>query len=356
MHLRRLFEERALYRYLFVLFAAVTLSACGEVADAGSPVTITNNPLAERIEARSLEQASGVDDDSPEALAFADADEIGAFIRFNIDTGPSGTGIFAGPGRGYQEVDRLAAGVEVIATGTQTGEWAFIMYGETEGWVNTRRLSLEDIPEQELFVSTRTIEETVLIYGVRGGASGVNIRASASANGTLIISAPRGSEMVGTGRTDRHWVELTFEGRTGWASGNFVEQTGSRTITRVVEGGLAETPTTSPPATRAPSRSSAPAPTAAPATTAAPTTTAPASSTAAPGTGEDAPGYASDTGGGDNGSDSGNDGTGGNGGNGGTGGNGGNGGTGGGQPPATPETTAAPATTAAPVTPPTEDE
>ncbi len=238
MHLRRFKEERAeQFKILLLTVAALLLSGCGELGEIGSPVSVTNTPLAERIESREseVEEIAQIEA-SPESIAFADAEESGTEVVFNIDTGPSGTAVFAGPGRGYREVTRLATGADVVSTGTQTGEWALVTYGEVEGWVNTRRLSLEDMPEQELVITSYTVEETVTIYGVRSGNNSVNIRSGPDVSNGRLVSAPRGSELIATGNTSRHWVEVTYNGTTGWASGNYIDRIGTRTVTRTVEG------------------------------------------------------------------------------------------------------------------------
>lgn len=236
MHLRRFKEERAgQWKTLLLLAGALLLSGCGELGEIGPPVAVTNTPLAERIESRNVEMEQVVLEESPEAVAFADALESGESVLFNIDTGPSGTAMFAGPGRGYLEVTRLPSGADVISTGTQTGEWALVAYGEDEGWVNTRRLTLDDLPEQELVISTYTVEETVTVYGVRSGNNSVNIRSGPDVSNRRLVSAPRGSELIATGNTSRHWVEVTYNGTTGWASGNYIDLIGTRTVTRTVD-------------------------------------------------------------------------------------------------------------------------
>lgn len=237
MHLRRFKEERAdQLKILFLVLGALLLSGCGELGEIGAPIAVTNTPLAERIESRQadIEEAEVVVE-SPEALAFADALESGTTVLFNIDTGPSGTALFAGPGRGYSQLTRLPAGADVVSTGAQTGEWALVTYEDSEGWVNTRRLTLEDLPEQELVITSYTVEETVTVYGVRSGNNSVNIRSGPDVTNSRLVSAPRGSELIATGNTSRHWVEVTYNGTTGWASGNFIDLIGTRTVTRTID-------------------------------------------------------------------------------------------------------------------------
>ncbi len=249
MRLQNLLEERAYtVRLLFVL-SAFALAGCGELADeltsVGSPVAIEDSPLVERLEDReNADPEINLGDASPEQIAFADASLSGNLVRFHIDTGPSGTGLFAGPGRGYQEVDRLAAGSVVIATGTQTGEWAFIRFGGTEGWVNQRRLSIDEIAPQDIFVAPEIVNVPVTLYETR---SSTNIRTEANEDASIVIVAPNRSELAGTGARDGNWIEVTFEGEQGWANANLLTRTATRVLT---ETGIYETtPITAAPST-----------------------------------------------------------------------------------------------------------
>ena len=263
------------------LFGALVLAGCGEISEVtevGSPIEVTNGSLSERLANQELEGTEVVfDDDAPQGIAFAEALESGQPIALNIDTGPSGTGVFAGPGRQYSEVTRVASGADVLATGTQSGEWAVVDIDGVEGWVNIRRLTELDLPEQTLADSV-TIQDTVAVYTVPSSATGTNLRATPQGSGALLIRAGSGAEMVATGRTDRHWVELTYENVTGWASGNFIVESGTRTISRTVLLSELNATTTTPPATAAPvnrSSSSRTVTTRAPVVRRAPVTAAP---------------------------------------------------------------------------------
>ena len=118
-------------RALFCLLLAVILGAC---SDLGSPVSIGDRPLSERIEARNQSSTTVAVDDSeeelaqtPESLAFSEAIESGNFIRLNVETNGVNTPLRAGPGAAYQELTSLPDGVEVIASGDQTGEWVYVV-------------------------------------------------------------------------------------------------------------------------------------------------------------------------------------------------------------------------------------
>lgn len=207
------------------------LSGCG----LGSPVSITNRPLNEQLEDRNAAQSSTTvpaDDNTdatntPEAIAFSDALANGNFLRMSVDTNGVDTSLRSGPGSSYEELTTLSDGEEVLATGDQTGEWVYVVYGSLEGWVSNRRLVFGEGTSEPVVIRPDEIEETFVVYEVYGDVVGVNIRASANAKGALVTGAPRGSEVVGTGRTDGSWIEVTHNGLTGWSSGNYLRPVGT---------------------------------------------------------------------------------------------------------------------------------
>jgi hypothetical protein len=116
------------------------LAACGSFE---SPVEITNRPLSESIDDRNSELASAaiqsVDDSGapvsrPDAVAFSDTLASGDFLRLNVIANGTDTPLRSGPGSAYDELTMLPNGAEVLATGNQTGEWVYVVYGDFEGW------------------------------------------------------------------------------------------------------------------------------------------------------------------------------------------------------------------------------
>lgn len=227
---------RAISLRIFVVVAALFLVGCGELREIGSPVEAGNRTLAEKIEDRggvAIDAPEEEVQETPEALAFAERLSSGNQTSVNIETGPSGTPIYAGPGRAYQEVSRLGSGTDVVATGTQSGEWALIQFGDFNGWVNARRLTLEDLPEQEVefdetldSTTTTAARSGATLYGVRSSSVGVNIRSGPGVSSSVLTSAPRGVELVGTGRFEAQWIEVSYNGTIGWASGTIITELG----------------------------------------------------------------------------------------------------------------------------------
>lgn len=230
MYLRRSCQSLAVF-LLFVL----GLSGCGSL---GTPVSITNRPLSEQMEDRAAEQVSttapelddtGEAQGTPEAIAFSDALAAGNFIRLNVSTNGVDTVLRSGPGTSYEELTSLADGVEVLATGDQTGEWVYVVYGSLEGWVSNRRIVFSDGTSEPVVIQADEIEETYVVYEVHGNVVGVNMRAAANGQAQLVTGAPTGSQVVGTGRTDGSWIEVRYNGVTGWSSGTYLRPVGTQT-------------------------------------------------------------------------------------------------------------------------------
>ncbi len=77
---------------------------------------------------------------------------------------------------------------------------------------------------------TLTTEDKVgLLADVTGAIrdAGVNIRSEPDVSSLLVSGASTGANVVGTGATEGAWLEVTYDGVTGWASGNYLEPVGA---------------------------------------------------------------------------------------------------------------------------------
>ncbi len=212
---------------LFAGFVAtIGLSSCA----LESPVSITDRPLVEQLEEQGVSRTSvpetlAVGETvAPAVLAFNEALAEGAFVRLHITDEGIPAVLRSGPGSAYDQLSDVPAGSEVLATGSQTGEWVHVMYADFEGWITTRRISFESFGEgSQDIVAASDVDRTPVTYVVIGQAIGVNMRAEPDATSDLVSGAPVGSQVVGTGRTEGTWIEVTFDGVTGWASGNYLQ-------------------------------------------------------------------------------------------------------------------------------------
>lgn len=195
-----------------------------------SPISVTDRPLAEQLEDRLADagEAAGDNVDSaggaaPESLAFAEALATGDFLRLHVTAEGVPAGLRSGPGSSYDLLSDVPPGAEVYATGSRTGEWVHVMYADFDGWLSARRVTFDATGEAEQFVDAGAVQGTPVTYVVVGEAIGVNLRSEPDATSELVSGAPTGSFVTGSGNTEGTWIEVTYEGVTGWASGNYLD-------------------------------------------------------------------------------------------------------------------------------------
>ena len=160
----RKIRQRGRFRCLptvgFAIACALIVSGCG-LEQPGSPVSISDRSLSERMEARQIEidrtalaeapadvlatSGSSPDTETPAGLAFAedtapDLTATDAPPKIGLDGGRLqmvgvgvGLNIRQGPGQGYDVVFQIPAGQELEDRGAVTGEWAFISFDGVEG-------------------------------------------------------------------------------------------------------------------------------------------------------------------------------------------------------------------------------
>ena len=202
---------------------AILVSLCTGACslEFASPVTVENRPLAEQIAERAsaeeLEDASSI----PEAIAFDDTWASGTFLRLDIASG-GGVALRSGPGDTYEEIATVSHGSEVLATGNQTGEWIHVLYAAFDGWIPNDRVTLGSVASSDQLVDAVSVERQDIVYEVYGETIGVNVRSAPSVDGDLVTGAPVGSLVLATGRAEGSWLEVSFQGTTGWASGNYL--------------------------------------------------------------------------------------------------------------------------------------
>jgi len=195
-----------------------------------SPVSITDRPLADQLDEQradptSVPEANQVGASlAPEALAFSEALAEGAFVRLHITNEGVPASLRSGPGSAYDQISEVPSGSEVLATGNRTGEWVHVMYADFDGWITTRRISFDaGEGDGDQIIAADDVDRTPVTYVVIGEAIGVNIRAEPDAASELVSGAAVGSQVIGTGNTEGAWVEVIFDGVTGWAAGNYLQ-------------------------------------------------------------------------------------------------------------------------------------
>ena len=211
-------------RIASVLAAMLLVSTCA----LESPVSVSSRSLADRI---SDPRQEGTELPSrtlviPDTLAFADSDGSGDLLRVRVIDDDVVTPLRSGPGPGFDQIVELPAGAEVLATGNQTGDWVHVLYGDFDGWIMALRARAPETGSDSQTVDATEAKSRSVVYVVLADV-GVNIRSEPNASSLLVSGAIAGANVVGTGATEGAWIEVTYDGVAGWASGNFLEPVGT---------------------------------------------------------------------------------------------------------------------------------
>ncbi|MEV5041830.1 SH3 domain-containing protein [Microbacterium sp. LMI1x-1-1.1] len=99
----------------------------------------------------------------------------------------------------------LKAGTKVTVSDT-FGAWRAVTAGTTKGWMRDSEL--------------KAVSSTPAAV-VKTTTADLNFRATPSASGTKISVIPKGTKLTVTG-TSGVWRKVTYQGRTGWVSGDFL--------------------------------------------------------------------------------------------------------------------------------------
>jgi uncharacterized protein YraI len=222
-----MFPRQSLGRVAGVLAAMLLTTTCA----LEPPVSVSDRSLSDRITERPADgQTPEVNTGAavvPDSLAFADNDGSGDLLRVRVIDDDVVTPLRSGPGSGFDQIAEIPSGVEVLATRNRTGEWVHVLYGDFEGWIMAVRARVPEAASEGQSIDAAEAQSTPVVYVVSGEAIGVNIRTEPDANSLLVSGAAVGANVVGTGETEGAWIEVIYDGVTGWASGNYLEPVGA---------------------------------------------------------------------------------------------------------------------------------
>jgi uncharacterized protein YraI len=225
--LTHMFGRQTLGRVAGVLAAMLLTTTCA----LEQPVSVSDRPLADRITERPADgQTPEVNSGAavvPDSLAFSDSDGSGDLLRVSVVDDDVLTPLRSGPGSGFDQIAEIPSGAEVLATGNETGEWVHVLYGDFDGWIMAVRARSPEAGSESQTVDAAEAQSTPVVYVVSGEAIGVNIRTEPDASSLLVSGAAVGANVVGTGETQGAWIEVIYDGVTGWASGNYLEPVGA---------------------------------------------------------------------------------------------------------------------------------
>ena len=157
--------------------------------------------------------------------------------------------IRTGPGLSASSVGILPAGDKVVAIGRNTGNnWIQIQYGSTTGWV-AKWVTVYSGDTALLPVASDVDPTPVGGPGPFDLSSpfNVNVRVQPDVKSGLLTTIPFKSHAQAIGRTaSSSWVNVTFDGTTGWVAGWLVILSGDVNALPVTSGEVVSTPVPGP--------------------------------------------------------------------------------------------------------------
>lgn len=136
----------------------------------------------------------------------------------------------SGPSTGDAVITVMPAGSTVTLTGDSSNGFLSVAYGGREGWASAAYLDTdgETAPPDE---DTGTAVGTAVV------TSALNLRSGPGTANAVITVMAAGSTVTITGDPQGGFSPVTYDGRSGWASGDYLDTDGS---------GTAPTPPTAP--------------------------------------------------------------------------------------------------------------
>lgn len=182
-----------------------------------SEVTATGTVSGEWIEVVSDEVAGWVSSRSVVPLTAGGQDEIGQSETIAGPTGPAIVYVEGTDGLNMRSAPNGTISGQVpdtsvvVLTGTATSDWSEISYHNRTGWVSTHFLVrvLGDLNDRGAAMTAGVAVTNT------PGSVGINIRDFP--NGDVIARMVAGEYATVAGPPDGDWVEISFEGLTGWA-------------------------------------------------------------------------------------------------------------------------------------------
>ena len=90
------------------------------------------------------------------------------------------------------------------------------------------------LPTPTPVIETEATASGVIVTKTPGtyvSTTDINLRADASADAAFVFGVPGGTTLTGTGTCDNGWVQISYEGQTVYASGDFLTlQAGSEPV------------------------------------------------------------------------------------------------------------------------------
>lgn len=122
-----------------------------------------------------------------------------------------------GPGTSYPVMVVMPAGAQVTLTGQSSNGFRSLTYSGFSGWASASYLQVQGTTPQNPPVQPMTPAA-----GTATTTDALNLRAGAGTSFTVITVMPRGATVTLTGQSANGFYQLSWNGQTGWASGQYL--------------------------------------------------------------------------------------------------------------------------------------
>lgn len=213
---------------------AIEPEVLGTVVENEDPI------VAESAEA-AVDGDSAIDGSEEDALTGDTTEADSPTGNFAIVGVPVGLNLRSGPGVENAVVVAVEKNRIVTATGEQSGSWIEVELDGLTGWMAADYLEATDLTD----TPPATLDANTLAEGIEAQPApaaadaapigvrnlivtnvvdGVNLRQDPTADSQVMVGAPVNSVVTATGRVTGDWVEVTFDGITGWTLGKFLAE------------------------------------------------------------------------------------------------------------------------------------
>lgn len=126
-----------------------------------------------------------------------------------------------GPSTGQRAIMVLPAGATVTVTGSSSNGFLAITYGGYSGYAHGDWIRTSSTPPAVVPAPT-AVPDVPSPTGTGTVTEGLNMRSQANTSSSIVMVMPAGANVTLTGRTSGEFLEIQYNGRTGWAHNNWI--------------------------------------------------------------------------------------------------------------------------------------
>lgn len=123
-----------------------------------------------------------------------------------------------GPGTSYPVMVVMPVGTQVTLTGRNSNGFQSLTYSGFSGWASASYLQVQGTTPQN-----PPVQPTPPATGTATTTDSLNLRAGAGTSFTVVTVMPRGASVTLTGQSANGFHQLSWNGQTGWASGQYLD-------------------------------------------------------------------------------------------------------------------------------------